>query len=186
MDDNKVKEAENMVREGVAALFARWTALRLAAENCDGGNKRRNVPAEVLDTCVMLAIDPDKTHPSETFESLFYDGFELLNTDVEDGSVEQISAEVCRIRNAASNGDYGPAREAIEKTRKRLAGSLATKAANRKEQTETSLSNFEKPKLIDPSAGRSHQSPELTPSGPIVDDDGFTTVVKKKRRGTRS
>ena len=166
--------AEDAIRSGISALFVRWTALRLASENSEGPKPGRQIARELLDATISLALDPKVNHPADTFESLFYDRFDRMSTDVEDGSLEQIAREVCRIRDAAARGDFGPAQEAVIRTEKVMGKKLK----------DSSSIRVEKPHIATPDRSMDKKSSEahgVSSAGP-VDDDGFTLVVKKNRR----
>uniref|UniRef100_A0A7S1THZ6 Pre-rRNA-processing protein TSR2 n=1 Tax=Compsopogon caeruleus TaxID=31354 RepID=A0A7S1THZ6_9RHOD len=96
----------DVFRRGVSALFLRWTALQLAVEH--GSSGANFVARDMLATLLALTESSQGTEdfPNETAVEMLYDGFDRMEVDVEDGSVEEIVSLVRELRKSTRQGDF--------------------------------------------------------------------------------
>ncbi|PXF43555.1 hypothetical protein BWQ96_06667 [Gracilariopsis chorda] len=104
------ESAQQAVSTAIRSIFDRWTALKLVIEHQMGGNPDPAI--ELMNIAVAMATNPSERHDEDDFIDLFYEAFNRMQADIEDGSPEEIAALVVRIRDAAARGDYTPASEA--------------------------------------------------------------------------
>lgn len=143
-------------------IFERWSALKLTIEHQCGGvpDKAR----ELLDCTVAMATHPQTRHTEDHFIDLFYAMFDSMDTDVEDGSPEQVAVHIVRIRDAAARGDYGPANDVVQQSVTSTASMFAE--------------NIRSPEQHD-NGGMTADYKRSSP--PAVDQDGFTEVRRSRR-----
>lgn len=167
MQFNDAKEA---ISVALRVIFERWTALRLVVEHQFGGAPYE--AEKLLEAATAMAIDPAKRHSEDDFVDLFYSTFDRINTDIEDGSPEEVAMHIVSIRNAASEGNFEPAVELAQK-----AGVSPTAKQSSVEGGTNSDDEFPVQRHAAPITGsqpRAHRAP-------VVDEDGFTQVASKRR-----
>lgn len=170
--------AEHAVAVGVQAVFERWTALRLTVENQFGGGASHSAATDLLATTLAMATSASKRFDFDDYVSLFYETFDRLNTDIEDGSPEEVARVVLRIRDAAARGDFGPASEAAAAVRN--SGDAARRSVRGQDSNNPS-DDFDEGD--GGGEGHGHGAPSARPGrlAPVVDDDGFTVVETRRR-----
>lgn len=160
-------EPSQVVFGAIKAVFERWTALRLVVEHQLGGS---GVEAdELLHQTFAMAMNTSKKHDIDDFADLFYYTFEKLQSDIEDGSPEEIAEVVVRIKDAAAKGDLRPA--IAEGTKSGITELAFAASIHGTASAGDSVSNL---------SDMQHVAPARAPS-PVVDEDGFTQVQARSR-----
>lgn len=97
------RNADEALQAAVRGALLRWTALSLNIENHHDYSRAIST-AETMATNAtnMAARGRDATELADMFQA----AFDSLETDVEDGSVEQVAAVIVRARDAAARGDF--------------------------------------------------------------------------------
>lgn len=217
------------VAETIRALFDRWTALNLTVDHLLGGDPR---PVHrMFQTTVALSMSVQPVYTARHLCDYFHEEFDRMQADIEDGSPEQLSAEIIKVRDAALRGDYAPALRHVtsyrQQQQKRAAAngetSLAADQVRNSVQGPDAVECFDDDQDVN-GDGHSHaDNPHLegaccvecrdhrnldghehehghgpTPvcaskqaqakapmevEEPLVDDDGFTQVVRGGRNG---
>jgi len=130
-----------------------------------------SVGREMYEVALELLTNRPTPPSQTTLENLFYDGFDYLNTDVEDGSIEEVAELLLKLREKCLAHDYTLASMLVEKQKNR-AGSAAAASVRGEESVEFDGVEQEGPESSPAPAIREQQSrPE-----PEIDDDGFITV----------
>lgn len=161
------------------AVFGKWMALQLTLDNHADRSSAQEKARQLYEQTVQMATSTSKTYDADDLAQLFYAAFESMNTDVEDGSPEQVAALIISVRNAAARGDYGPAMRAMQGTGRNAQLRSRNVVEDRVDGDES-----------EPNAGTSSASgadmmdvePRAPRAPPAVDADGFTSVVRKGRR----
>lgn len=100
--DTKFKE---LLSQGIAAIFSRWTALQMAVQGGWGGadteQKAAWLEASTVDYMVAKGAKADPTDLEELFEVAFEEEF---HTELEDGSSKQVSLQVFRLFESLKRG----------------------------------------------------------------------------------
>lgn len=156
----------------VRSIFDRWTALTLVVEHQMGGS---SIEANAMfNTAVAMATSPAKRHELDEYIDLFYATFDRMNTDIEDGSPEEVAQLILKVRDAAARGDFGPAAEVAQKA------GMTAEAFKASVQGRQDSDDENDPDFV-PTSDMEIEPPR-TRSDPIVDDDGFTQVQPRRRK----
>lgn len=155
------RSAEEALYGAVRGALSRWTALTLTIEN-HHDHSRATSTAEKMATSAaeMAARGRDATEISRLFQA----AFDSLDTDIEDGSIEQVSALIVRVRDAAARGDFSLAQQLVGPAQQ---GNAAHARSVVRHEVEVEVEGGEQV--------------EQTRAPPPVDDDGFMTVVRRGR-----
>ncbi|GJQ10764.1 hypothetical protein GpartN1_g2555.t1 [Galdieria partita] len=94
MDSAMREEQVKVYRQCIDTLFSRWTALRLALEHWNRPTEECRALLETLQQAIVQA-GQDNELSREFLETLFEETFDILQVDVEDGSIEQVSCLLC-------------------------------------------------------------------------------------------
>ena len=161
-------DAAEIFANAVRAIFSRWTLLRLAVDQgwADGDEAQK---ADALVTRVLEMVAPSvRRVPDESeIADVLHDAIEgTFNAQAEDGSVEEISRTILRLRAECSEGNVANALVYVQ-------------------QQAPSL---------DASQGREDEAGEaeevvLAPAPaplPVIDEDGFETVQTRRRNPRRA
>ena len=153
-------DAGEIFTNAVRAIFSRWTLLRLAVDQgwADGDEAQK---ADALVTRVLEMVAPSvRRVPDESeIADVLHDSIEgTFNAQAEDGSVEEISRTILRLRAECSEGNVANALAYVQ-------------------QQAPSL---------DASQGREDEAgeaEEVVPAPaplPVSDEDGFETVQRRR------
>lgn len=155
-------------------MFSRWTALRLATEQ---GDRPWEECKSLLDTVQQVIIEAaqDKQLCEELLETLFEETFDILSVDVEDGSIEEVSHLLYSFVVDSTQGNW-------EKMQSFL-NQKSTSTENGKSHMEV-LSSLAEQGQHDASSSCVKEQPmmvEESGQGPIVDEEGFELVRRRRR-----
>jgi hypothetical protein len=176
------EDASSVVTRAVRSVYARWFALRIAAEQF--GRAGAPVANALLDDTLLLVHSARVPTPDDYLD-LMDDAFEQLETNVEDGSMEEVAHMLVRMRAAAEFGDLRIALAQIEKQGTSDAlpwkSDAVSRAAADARQTDSDLEDDD---ALDGSMEverpRDVREPERRLVEPVIDEDGFETVARKK------
>lgn len=156
--------AHQAVSQATSAIFERWTALVLTIEHQLGGDRQ---PIHRLhEATVNLAMNGNPRYSVDHLVDYFYNEFDRLETDVEDGSPEQIASLIIQIRDSALQGDFSLASQIVEKVRNGPSNGAAASVPG------TNVHNHDE-ENNDETMEENDEGPPQT-----VDDDGFTSVTR--------
>lgn len=163
------RSAEEALNAAVRGALSRWTALTLTIENHHDRTRAMST-AETMarNATEMAARGRDATEIADLFQA----GFDNLDTDIEDGSVEEVAALIIRVRDAAARGDFSVAQQLVGPMQQGQHASHARSVIKHEVEVEG-----EEEQGGCTSVQVEHQSR----AAPPVDDDGFTTVVRRGR-----
>lgn len=171
------ENAEQAVSAAIKAIFGRWTALILTVQHQLAGDPEQL--QRMLETTTKIALNTEPRFNIDDLTDYFYDEFDRMQTDVEDGSPEQVAAHIILIRDAAARNDFTPATTVIEKAS--AAGHPNTsQSVQGEEETADHMAMDES----DNDDERNNENVigitnKQKAQEPVVDSDGFTEV----RRG---
>lgn len=156
------QNATEAVSVAIRCMFERWTALIVTVEN-------QGIPTDRIDNILNQTIDiatRPKRYGEDDYLDLFYNGFEQMQADIEDGSPEVVARQILRIRDAAEKGNFGPAMAIAQKamTANVNLGNCVNGEDDGDEQADD---------MMDAVPARQESA---------VDDDGFTHVARRSRR----
>lgn len=156
----------------VRGVLLKWTALTLSIENHHDRARATAAAETMYAQAVELA---SRGRDVDEISEMFYSVFDTIDTDIEDGSPEQVASAIIRARDAAAKGDYAPA------------AALSAPPSNDASRSRSVIKREVEVDAGDDanSGGTSipiQSQPQRQPRVPApVDDDGFTTVVRRAR-----
>lgn len=161
------ENAHQAVSQATSAIFERWTALVLTIEHQLGGDPQRI--HRLHESIVNLAMSSNPQYNVDHLVDHLYIEFDRLETDVEDGSPEQVATLIIQIRDSALRGDFSLASQIVEKVRNDPSSAVAESVlgANVNEHDEEDN---------DDDMADDDEGPQQT-----VDDDGFASVSRGGR-----
>ena len=116
-----------------------------------------------------MATNSPKKYSQDDFENFFYAEFDRMAADIEDGSVEEVSSIIVRVRDAALNGNLQPAKEVVEKAGVPYDAYKASVSGDNMDEGEGEHENQE-----------GNSRPVREPQ-PVVDEDGFVQVQSRRK-----
>lgn len=171
------EDATQATSVAIRAIFNRWTALSLTITHHFNG--ATYLMDDMLHDTVAMATHPTKRYDQEAYTSLFYDTFDKMHADIQDGSPEQVANHILRIRDAAAVGNFAPAAEAAQK-----AGITVQAVTSSVSGGEVHVCG----NLPSNATGTGHDvdmtAPRVPKSKPppVIDEDGFQTVDYGRKR----
>jgi hypothetical protein len=195
MSSGQAVDTAAVLTQAVRAVYSRWFALRVAAEQA--GREGAAVADQLLEDTLVLMHSSVVPSQDDYLELMDY-AFDQLQTNVEDGSVEQLAELLVRMRSDADRGDFSIARQQIAKG---VASGGATLPWNPDSVFRAVLQaqaddGVEVADDASANANEDDAPMDVSPADstprvpfaehaqdhrePIVDDDGFEMVVRKK------
>ncbi|KAL1871185.1 hypothetical protein VTK73DRAFT_2236 [Phialemonium thermophilum] len=186
--------------QGVALALHLWPDLTLAVQNHWGGpdseDKRDWFAGAVVDLFPDLSKpstaaapsqdEPDTAYVEEFLLQVMVDEFEV---NVDDDSSLEVAEQIIRVRNGCVNGNF----EEVDTLRRRFESRKGSKVSFQKgEDEEVEASDWDTDEEEDGDDDASDGDVEMGDAPPRepakkerqephVDEDGFTTVTRKKR-----
>ncbi|KAI3705158.1 hypothetical protein L1987_75391 [Smallanthus sonchifolius] len=182
-------EAVNQLREGIDLLLGRWSALQMAIQNEWGGRDTRQKAQQLAVDVYHWLIRPAETLYVDDLENLLDDFMLSLNTEIDDGSIEEISDNLMIMHEECLEGNFA----SIERLRQSIPTAnhrMQVVNGGEDDSDTTSSSGDESMEMaddVDPSSNLSGMALSETPQSqtPIVDADGWTVVSSRRNRGGR-
>ncbi|EER09320.1 Pre-rRNA-processing protein TSR2, putative [Perkinsus marinus ATCC 50983] len=177
-------ECEQAFLEAVHHVFTSWTALTLVKENCDCNPREASQRIEsIADTVVADLRAGGAKLSSENNDQVLKLAdklFEMIANNfqmvLEDGSDEDVAYMLIRLWESCSRGDLSVAREVVNATQNRDQSKVLEQCAE-EGQEESSEGDGDEEQEEGPEQDRQESKKE-----PEVDEDGFQTVTRGRRR----
>ncbi|KAL8193020.1 hypothetical protein R6Q57_027468 [Mikania cordata] len=99
-------EAVNQLREGIDLLLGKWTALQMAIHNEWGGRDTRQKAQQLTVDIHQWLIRPSEALYIDELENLLDDFMLSLNTEIDDGSIEEIANELMIMHKECLEGKF--------------------------------------------------------------------------------
>ncbi|EER15880.1 Pre-rRNA-processing protein TSR2, putative [Perkinsus marinus ATCC 50983] len=175
-------ECEQAFLDAVHHVFTNWTALTLARDNCDCNPREASQRIENIAESVIADLRAGgaklSSENSDQVAKLADRLFEMIANSfqmvLEDGSDEDVAYMLIRLWESCSRGDLGVAREVVNATQDRDQSKVLEQCA---EEGQGEADNEEEEEEEVPLAEQEGQHKE-----PEVDEDGFQTVTRGRRR----
>ncbi|KAK9062988.1 hypothetical protein SSX86_016858 [Deinandra increscens subsp. villosa] len=179
-------EAVNQLREGIDLLLGRWSALQMAIQNEWGGRDTRQKAQQLSVDVYHWLIRPAEALYVDDLENLLDDFMLSLNTEIDDGSIEEISDNLMIMHEECLEGNFA----SIERLRQSIpTANHRIQVVNGDEDDSDSASSsgdesMEMADELDPSSNLSDMtlSEPHRARTPIVDADGWTVVSSRRNR----
>ncbi|XP_076925686.1 uncharacterized protein LOC143588615 [Bidens hawaiensis] len=188
-------EAGNELREGIELLLGRWSALQMAIQNEWGGRDTRQKAQQLTLDVYQWLIRPSEGLYVDELENLLDDFMLSLNTEIDDGSIEEIADnlmimhEECLEGNFASIGRLRQSKPASNQHIQVVNGGEDDSDSDSDSASSSGDVSMETADELDPSSNVSDatvsQPPRAPVAAPTVDADGWTVVSSRRNRGGR-
>ncbi|CAL9111876.1 pre-rRNA-processing protein TSR2-like [Musa acuminata AAA Group] len=174
----------SVLGEGISLVFSRWTALQMAVENAWGGKDSRSNSEELASTILSWFSQSKGPLYIDDLENLLEENMEaLFNTEIEDGSIEEVAEELMIMHEACLEGNY----ESIEKLRR--SGPVVSAVSQSKrvvdDNSEYESSDEEASEMMVDEPMPHEMVVEKPKQKQMADEDGWSTVTSRKNRGKK-
>ncbi|PWA84186.1 hypothetical protein CTI12_AA161420 [Artemisia annua] len=179
-------EAVNQLREGIDLILGRWSALQMAIHNEWGGRDTRQKAQQLALDIYRWLIRPAEALYVDELENLLDDFMLSLNTEIDDGSIEEIADNLMIMHEECLEGNF----VSVERLRQSIPTSpLPMQVGGEDDSDTTSSSGDESMEMgddFDPASNMSEMNisepPRAPAPAPTVDADGWTTVTSRRNR----
>ncbi|XP_030928378.1 pre-rRNA-processing protein TSR2 homolog [Quercus lobata] len=112
---SKALSAESLpiFKEGIGLVFSRWSALQMAVENEWGGRDSRLKADQIGSDIVYWFTQSKEPLYMDDLEAILEEGLLTLNTEVDDGSIEEVAYKLMVMHEECLEGKF----QAIESLR---------------------------------------------------------------------
>ncbi|CAL8279045.1 unnamed protein product [Boreogadus saida] len=172
--------AREVFMNAVRVLLSTWPVLQIAVDNGFGGAFGQQKAEWMIDVVGKYFYENSDLVPSEVEDYISVLLDQEFNTEVDDGSLAQLSQQMCSMFSQCQQG-------ATEKVQQTLA-SLAEKNSGRAKVSVPAPSDEEESEEeteamecdAAPSSSQATALPSCPPAKTEEEEDGWTTVRKKK------
>ncbi|CAI9268187.1 unnamed protein product [Lactuca saligna] len=182
-------EAVNQLREGIDLLLGRWSALQMAVQNEWGGRDTRQKAQQLAVDIYQWLIRPSEALYVDELENLLDDFMLSLNTEIDDGSIEEIADNLMIIHEECLEGNFASIERLRQSAPQIAAASHQMQVVNGGEDDSDSTSSsgdesMEMADGVDPTSNMADMTlnESARPAAPIVDADGWTVVSSRRNR----
>ncbi|XP_059652673.1 uncharacterized protein LOC132299831 [Cornus florida] len=99
-------EGVRNLQEGISLLLSRWAALQLAVENEWGGRDSRLKPQHLADDIFNWLTQSTEPLYIDDLEDLLDEFMLSLNTEIDDGSIEEVAEKLMVMHEECLDGNY--------------------------------------------------------------------------------
>lgn len=167
-------------RFAVDAILKNWDALQMVVSHGAAGPESAKIAAWMVDATVQWFGENKDLEPDEVADFLLDIIAKYYNVDVQDGSGRYIGRLICRFFSAATDTN-----KSDESFRNSLQKALPKCDLSVFKVTENGVQVAEEDNLAKDMQELNFQDEkkqENTNNEPIVDEDGFTTVVSRRKK----
>ncbi|GAB4855421.1 hypothetical protein Ancab_024048 [Ancistrocladus abbreviatus] len=191
------EQAIPQFQEGISLLLSRWSALQMAVDNEWGGPNSRSIALQLAsDIFNWFALS--KELYIDDLEALLDDTMITLNTEAQDGSIEEIAEKLMIMHEECLEGNFG----SIEKLRQAIHNTMPVRHIEQVANDDESTGNEDVDDVedmddegaskmkVDAPTVSSNLIPEqaVKESRPQTTDeaDGWVTVTSRKNRSRKN
>ncbi|XP_048347030.1 pre-rRNA-processing protein TSR2 homolog [Sphaerodactylus townsendi] len=177
----KEEETRGLFSQGVKAVLANWPALQIAVENGFGGAYSQEKAEWMVGAVEQYFQSNVDLEPDEVDDFLAQMMNNEFDTVIEDGSLSQVSQQLCIFFSQCQQGNWAAVQEAIARLAQKQ--QEATSIAARAQAAEGSSSEEEEQESEEEDMECNTNGPHPSPPPPTDPDheDGWTLVRKKKK-----
>ncbi|XP_020274203.1 pre-rRNA-processing protein TSR2 [Asparagus officinalis] len=177
-------ESFNLFSEGISLVLSRWTALQMAIENQWGGRDSRQKSHDLASSILSWFSQSKEPLYIDDLENILDECMALsFNTEIDDGSVEEVAEELMVMHEDCLRGNY----ESIEKLRKSVpmmnAVSQSKRVTNDDDDDESSDEEASDMMVDEPVVPKSGPQPK---QNEMPDEEGWAVVAPRRNRGKKS
>ncbi|EFJ43017.1 hypothetical protein VOLCADRAFT_96752 [Volvox carteri f. nagariensis] len=194
-------QSRPLFEEGARLIFSKWTALALAVENQWGGSNSAEKADLLLHDCLDWFYNKREHYVDELEENLDDAILQDFNLEAEDGSPHQVADALVKLHNElvagsttyleqlrsmGAAGTQRSKRQVVDLDGTVVAeGDAGMETSDEEDEDEDEDDEMEAEGAGGQQAPRAMPLEPPVPRGPVVDEDGFTMVQGKGRRGKR-
>ncbi|KAJ0855596.1 putative pre-rRNA-processing protein TSR2 [Helianthus annuus] len=180
-------EAAIQLREGIGLLLGRWSALQMAIQNEWGGRDTRQRAQQLTLDIYQWLIRPSEGLYVDELEDLLDDFMLSLNTEIDDGSIEEIAENLMIMHEECLEGNFasiGRLRQSVPTSNQQI---QVVKGGEDDSDSASSSGDDESMEDAneDEDDGENDSAPPAPVAAPKVDADGWTVVSSRRNRGGR-
>lgn len=170
---------------GIALSLSLWPALSLAVSNNWGGpssSDKRDWFAGAVSDLFTERPDTDLEDVETVLLQVMLDEFEV---NVDDESAFEVAEQIMRLRMQCGRGDFTEVEQLRERWSKKGGKEVMFKKVERNEDDDVTDWDSDETDESEDEEGDIEMGDAPQPKekvAPVVDEDGFTTVVSKKKR----
>ncbi|KAG2497886.1 hypothetical protein HYH03_004152 [Edaphochlamys debaryana] len=190
------QQARPLFEEGARLLFRKWTALTLAVENQWGGTNSAEKAEALFHDCMEWFYKKREHYADELEEELDDALLQDFNVEAEDGSPRQVSEGLVKLYQELVGGSMAflehlraVAAASVAQCKRQVVDLDGTVVAEEDADMETSSdeggSDDDEDGMDTEGAPQGVPLEPAAPKVPVVDEDGFTMVQGKGRKGRR-
>jgi len=159
-------------RQCIDTLFSRWTALGLALDHWNRPAEECRQLVDTLQQAILQAAQ-DNQLCTDFLETLFEETFDILQVDIEDGSIEEVASLLCTMFQDCLQGN----RESLNKFLKPRS-TISNPLVQHDDNCNSQVNQPPKSHYMSSSSLTCGQVPES--SDGQVDEDGFQRVQRRR------
>ncbi|KFY46165.1 hypothetical protein V494_00572 [Pseudogymnoascus sp. VKM F-4513 (FW-928)] len=181
---------------GISLSLALWPALTLAVQNNWGGpnsSDKRDWFGGAISEYVTSSAEVDEEDVEAMLVQVMLDEFEVA---VDDGSAGEVADDIIRIRGECEKGNFGGVEElkrrwglmahgvveTTEELKRRWEGRRGKQIVGQEVQGEEDESESDESESEDEDVEMGEPAAPREKPAPQIDEDGFETVVSRKKR----
>ncbi|KFY13375.1 hypothetical protein V492_03314 [Pseudogymnoascus sp. VKM F-4246] len=163
---------------GISLSLALWPALTLAVQNNWGGpnsSDKRDWFGGAISEYVTSSAEVDEEDVEAMLVQVMLDEFEVA---VDDGSAGEVADDIIRIRGECEKGNFG----GVEELKRRWEGRRGKQVVGQEVQGDEDESESDESESEDEDVEMGEPAAPREKPAPQIDEDGFETVVSRKKR----
>lgn len=184
-------EASIKLQEGINLLLSRWSSLQVAVENEFGGRDSRERSKQLPITIFSWFTQSRGPIYIDELEDILDDFMLSLNTEVDDGSIEEVSEKLMIMHEECLEGNFSSVENlrdapsvSVSHIKQDASGDEDSDTSSVEEHTET---GFCCPKSQLDGVQSDHMIVDEPLRGKTVEaDDGWTVVPSRRNKGKRN
>nr|XP_056723364.1 pre-rRNA-processing protein TSR2 homolog [Euleptes europaea] len=173
--------ARGLFGQGVKAVLAHWPALQIAVENGFGGafsQEKAEWMAGAVEQYFQSNADLEPDEVDDFLAEVMNNEFDTM---IEDGSLSQVSQQLCQFFRQCQQGNGAAVQEALARlAQKQQAAKRVAAEAQAAEESSSEEEQEAEEEAMECSSNGLQPSPPPPSSGPDQ-EDGWTLVRKKKK-----
>ncbi|KAL8159579.1 hypothetical protein V2J09_001116, partial [Rumex salicifolius] len=177
-------DARALFQEGISMVLSRWSSLQLAIENEWGGRNSREKALKLASDIFIWFTQTKGELYIDDLENLLDEAMLSLNTEVADGSIEEVSYEMMSMHEECLGGNY----DTIQRLRASTSQARPVQHVRQMESDDEEDDDNDGDMMVDAPETKTNQIPTQAainqpyPSNAAPAEDGWVVVSSKKNK----